>query len=156
MMDPATCKAASLYWPLGPWKDDEDPSIAETLKYTGGLLREDLRELCRGGSAVVIKAGWPEATVEAWLKKADEELANMNPPLWGRTRFAWGRRRQELNEPAPELPQIPQASSRPGETSSSVVNPYPEFHIYETKEISLQAQARRNRGKNVPLPPYPA
>jgi hypothetical protein len=81
----------------------------------------------------------------------------MNPPLWGRTRFAWGRRRQGLSEPAPALPQIPsQSSSRLGEASSSIVKPYPEFHIYDTKEISLQAQARRNRGKAVPLPPYPA
>lgn len=82
------------------------------------------------------------------------ELDSMNPPLWGRTRFAWGRRRASPTELAPALPLVAQTTPKPGE--ASIVKPYPEFHVYKSKEEALQHQTNRNRGKTVPLPAYPS
>jgi hypothetical protein len=119
-----------------------------------------------------MKAGWPKETLEEWVQKADQgtaisgfldelkgrrnpdsyliEAETMNPRLYGRTRFAWGRRRAGPTEPAPALPSVSYEQA-----SGNKAKEYPLWHVYDTKEKSLEQNALRNRGKGTPLPAYP-
>ncbi|CAG8687423.1 17068_t:CDS:2, partial [Acaulospora colombiana] len=134
---------------------DEDEFISEKLKVGGELLRLDLMKLYRGAIPVLMKAGWPKETLDEWVQKADKvtEAETMNPRLYGRTRFAWGRRRAAPNEPAPVLPS--QGTAYESVTPNKAKE-YPLWHVYDTKEKSLEQNALRNRGKGTPLPAYPS
>ncbi|PVF99502.1 S-adenosyl-L-methionine-dependent methyltransferase [Serendipita vermifera] len=153
LIDPATCKNGSLYWTIGPWKDDEDESISEKLRVGGELLRLDLMKLYRGAIPVLMKAGWPKETLGEWVRNADKEAETMNPHLYGRTRFAWGRRRAAPNQPSPALPS---QGTNYEPASTNKAKAYPLWHVYDTKEESLEHNALRNRGKGTPLPAYPS
>lgn len=70
-----------------------------------------------------------------------------------RVRLAWGRRRAAPNEPAPSLFSMPPGSER--EDESFMVDPYPYYYVYDSKEQALEQAALRNREKQGGLPPLP-
>jgi len=69
-----------------------------------------------------------------------------NDTMGFRFRLAWGRRREGPTLAAPALHKI-------GSEDGPIVNPYPFYEVYDTKEQALAAAAIRNQGKDIPPPP---
>ncbi|PVG04486.1 S-adenosyl-L-methionine-dependent methyltransferase [Serendipita vermifera] len=151
LIDPETCKNASLYLPIGPWAKGESAAETQQLKWVGAIMRQDLKSAQRAGHAAMKKSNWPQETLDEWTKRSDEELDNMQPPLWMRMRLAWGRRRANIGEPAPPLPALQAAEPRQNATFA----PYPHYYVYDTREESVAEATIRNSTKNLPIPPLP-
>ncbi|KAG8757019.1 hypothetical protein FRC14_002450 [Serendipita sp. 396] len=147
LLDPTTCRTASLYMPIGPWASDDDPAISQLLKYAGALMRQDAMEGMKSIRPLLVRIGWPKDTVEAWAKKQNEETTEMkNSPLL-RFRLAWGRRKPESVTPTQQ-----DTSSEKRSTSPSWAK-YPWYFIYESEEVALEQTRIRNSGKGETLPP---
>ncbi|PVG04207.1 S-adenosyl-L-methionine-dependent methyltransferase [Serendipita vermifera] len=146
MIDPDTCKTASLLLPIGTWLEGNDETETQKLRWIGTLMRQDMMSGLRGAHPVLLRAGWSQDTLDRWTAKLDEECTKGTYGL--RFRFAWGRRREGPNSPAPALPKLQLTNS---------LNKTPLF-IYEVYNTSQEAQekiALRNRGKDIPPPPPP-
>ncbi|KIM19538.1 hypothetical protein M408DRAFT_334364 [Serendipita vermifera MAFF 305830] len=149
LMDPVTCRTASLYLPLGPWPADiKNSAQAQVVRHVGSLMRQDMMSAHRAGHAVVKRSGYSQETLTKWSEKADEEMMDGNKRIWLRIRIAWGQRRNEEGPLAPPIPSIINEDS-------PVESAYPYYYIYTTEEESLRETVLRNRGKDLPEPPLP-
>ncbi|KAG8822738.1 hypothetical protein FRC17_009467, partial [Serendipita sp. 399] len=146
LLDPTTCRTASLYMPIGPWASDDNPSVSQLLKYAGALMRQDAMEGMKSIRPLLVRIGWPKDTVESWGKKQNAEVADMRDDPLLRFRLAWGRR-------ALSTPQ--EVSTEKRSASPSWVK-YPWYFIYETEEEALKETEARNRRKGEALPPMPS
>lgn len=151
LMDPETCRTASLYLPVGPWAQGDSEIQTQQLGYIGTLMRQNLMGAFHACRTVMTDFGWDPEDLDRYLKLCDKELMNMNPKMWYRMRYAWGRRRAAENEPAPPLLSVP--TPTPATTDARRIFRYPHFYIYKTREESLAAAALRNRGKDCTPPP---
>ncbi|PVF95576.1 S-adenosyl-L-methionine-dependent methyltransferase [Serendipita vermifera] len=172
LLDPDTCRTASLYLPLGPWAQCRNPLQTQQLLFAGSLMRADAMSMHKAIHPMLIRSGWPAETVKEWSRRADEELSGTREPLWSRIMVAWGRKRTELGQPAPPLTLFPPSIDRPNpesekdaETHNTIDEelsrrmsriPYPNYYVYTTQEHSLRQAAIRNRPKNIPPPPLPS
>ncbi|CAG7847886.1 SubName: Full=Uncharacterized protein {ECO:0000313/EMBL:CCA74809.1} [Serendipita indica DSM 11827] len=143
VMDPESCKTASLFLPIGPWASHPDPAVTQLLRYTGALIRQDTTNGFKSIVPLLLRVGWSKETVDMWTaKQATESAAMVNKPSM-RVRIAWGRRK-----PAEPLPVQSEEI-----TGDSVV--YPFYYVYDTEELALEQTAKRNKGKGGQLPPLP-
>ncbi|KIM28352.1 hypothetical protein M408DRAFT_329448 [Serendipita vermifera MAFF 305830] len=77
--------------------------------------------------------GIPQADIDLWSSRADQELSSYHGNKWIRFNLVWGRRR------SPEGgPESPTPSNTPAENASSAT-PNFRFFIYESQEESLNA-----------------
>ncbi|CAG7849049.1 SubName: Full=Uncharacterized protein {ECO:0000313/EMBL:CCA67102.1} [Serendipita indica DSM 11827] len=154
LLDPDTCRTASLYLPLGPWLQGATDGQTQRLKYVGSLIRQDMVGVQRASQAVMKKLGWDPKRVEKWCKFAEDELMAMDPKMWVRIRYAWGRRRA-ANGSAPSLPPSPKHS--PGsESEAGSISAWPYYFVYTTREEAIKEMQVRNEGKDITPPPSPA
>ncbi|KAG8800376.1 hypothetical protein FRC16_003049, partial [Serendipita sp. 398] len=146
-IDPETCKTGSLYLPM-----DEDPGMAQLLKYVGALMRQNLVDGIKSMIPLLVKVGWSKDEVETWRKKLIEELKELKIHTVTRFRLAWGRR-----APVPKRGSAQQVPIAGGRSDSSSRVDYPWFYVYDTEEASLeQAEARKKGKANCILPPIPS
>lgn len=141
-LDPDTCKAADVYLPVGTWCKQGDPAQQEQLRSVGMLMRENMMELSRIVQPGFLQAGWSKEIVDQWATGMQDECQNGTIGL--RMRLAWGRRRAGPNLPAPDLHEV------------AVDNKvkYPFYEVYNTPGEAAVATETRNRGKDIPAPPY--
>ncbi|KIM21381.1 hypothetical protein M408DRAFT_333515 [Serendipita vermifera MAFF 305830] len=151
LLDPETCKTASLYVPLGPWAQCRTHAQTQQLLYTGALMRQDSMSMHKAVHPMLVRAGWPAETVAEWGRLADLELGGSHEPLWARFMVAWGRKRQAPELPAPTLPEL-EPSQLADEES---VVPYPAYYVYHTPEHAKRQADFRNSKKRIPPPPDP-
>lgn len=76
MLDPETCKTASLYLPVGTWADDEEmePVQRERLRFIGVLMRQDITEGVRTSQPFLLRVGWSNALVDRLVAGTIEGL----------------------------------------------------------------------------------
>lgn len=146
MLDPDTCKAASLYLPIGTWCKQGDLAQQEQLRSVGMLMRQNMIELSNSMQPGIIKAGWSKEITDQWTAGMREEC--QNGTLGFRLRLAWGRRRAGPNLTAPDLQEITIDEESRVE--------YPFYEVYNSLEEAAAAAEGRNRDKkNVPSLPSP-
>lgn len=148
LLDPDTCKAASMYLPLGPWATSKNPIEAQYLHYVGSLMRQDIKSGHRAVHPLLIRTGWTQEVVNKWSAEADKELDSMKDKALLRIRIAWGRRRAEPDCPAPPLPEAELS------TEGSLAK-YPFYYVYDTQEQTLNETKERNRDKPTTEPFHP-
>ncbi|CCA67105.1 hypothetical protein PIIN_00939 [Serendipita indica DSM 11827] len=151
IMDPETCRAASLHLPIGPWAQGESQMETQQLGYVGALIRQDLMSAHRAGHAVLKRLGWEPDRLDRWSELTDKQMMSLKPKTWLRMCYAWGRRRAAENEPAPPLSPIAPSTIAGADPTLR----YPHYYIYQTREESLCEAALRNRGKDCEPPPLP-
>ncbi|KIM23714.1 hypothetical protein M408DRAFT_27671 [Serendipita vermifera MAFF 305830] len=144
LLDPDTCKAASIFLPI-----EGDQLQRDRLKYIGMLLRQDFIGVTEAAQKIFLKVGWPKETVDLWIARMKDECANATSGM--RLRIAWGRRRAASGSPAPPLPKVVLE-----DTSESIaMGGYPFYEEFDTEEQALAAAVIRNRPKDIPAPPLP-
>ncbi|KAG8835203.1 hypothetical protein FRB91_001163 [Serendipita sp. 411] len=148
LLDPATCQAADLILPVGPWVNDADPGQNQRLKFIGTLMQHDFKNAHRATHPPLTKAGLTPETLTAWSDLADKEMTVMEKPMWFRFIYAWGRRRAKPGASAPPLPaKAPNPDYAPP--------PYPYFTVFDTPEQTRASFELRNRSKTFRAPPLP-
>ncbi|KIM23691.1 hypothetical protein M408DRAFT_251226 [Serendipita vermifera MAFF 305830] len=65
-LDPDTCKAASVYLPIGTWCKQGDPAQQEQLKHVGMLMRQNMIEGSKSTQAHFLRAGWSKEITDQW------------------------------------------------------------------------------------------
>lgn len=147
MLDPATCKVASLYLPVGTWCDAGDSLVQrELVRYVGMLMRQQMSEIPRTTQPLLLKAGWSKELTDRWGAGILEECKKDD--LGFRFRVVWGRRREGPEMSAPALPSVVSSSG------DEFLRPkYPLYEEYDSEEQARAAATIRNRGKDIPAPP---
>ncbi|PVF94111.1 hypothetical protein CPB86DRAFT_789361 [Serendipita vermifera] len=141
LCDPETARAASVFVPVGPWATDPDPVKSRKLQIVGALMQQAFLSLHAAFRPLFLQHGLEEASVDEWIRKATQEIQTMNPRVWGRLRYCWGRRRSADGSPAP---------APPNPLGSDLEAPYPAIEIYRTQEEAMEAARRRNESR---IPP---
>jgi len=150
VLDPNTCKTASLYLPIGTWCDiEDDPAQNDRVKYVGMLMRQDISEVPDTIAPLFSKAGWAQHAIDRLRVGVRKECQKGSLSL--RLRIAWGRRRAAQGLPASALPEV-----GPIGEESKVASKYPLYEVYDTPEQALAGIAIRARGKDIPEPPLPS
>ncbi|PVG04451.1 S-adenosyl-L-methionine-dependent methyltransferase [Serendipita vermifera] len=157
LIDPETCGAGSLYLPIGPWASHPDVHQSQRLKLIGTLIRQDALNVATALRPLLLNAGYREETFNEWVKLIHEELNTTKRPLWVRFLLAWGRRRNDTDEPLPPLPDSvpPSDNSDNNEDGTPPPPPYPYLFTYNTEQEALQAQARLNQSLRPDQDPPP-
>lgn len=150
LLDPATCKTASLYLLIGPWATGGNPSLDQYMNYVGSLMRQDIMSGHRAIHPLLIRTGWSKETVNEWSDKADKEMEDCNDKMSLRIRIAWGRRRAAEDQPAPSLP------AQTEDTEAQQRHIYPYMFVYNTKEEAYAQILHRTRDKPTVAPLHPA
>ncbi|KIM26246.1 hypothetical protein M408DRAFT_194255 [Serendipita vermifera MAFF 305830] len=123
-----------------------EPVQRERLRFIGVLMRQDITEGVRTSQPFLLRVGWSNALVDRLVAGTIEET--QKDTLGFRFRLAWGRRRAGPDLPAPKLPEIDYDEG--GETIAR----YPFYEVYDTPEQAKEATLVRNRGKDIPEPPF--
>lgn len=127
LVKPSTCRNASLFIPIGTPGGASDPNLISN------LMRDSLMGLHRSLHHLLLMGGIPQADIDLWSSRADQELSSYHGNKWIRFNLVWGRRR------SPEGgPESPTPSNTPAENASSAT-PNFRFFIYESQEESLNA-----------------
>lgn len=138
LMDPETCRTASLYIPVGPWVEDRIPEQLQRLRYMGALMRQDVSNGVWTFHPLLKRAGFREETLKEWSTKADAEMANLTTRMWSRWMVTWGRRRSPDAGPAPGTTPV-------NSKDEHFAAPYPYLVCYSSRDEALAASMRRRQ-----------
>ncbi|PVG02067.1 hypothetical protein CPB86DRAFT_811956 [Serendipita vermifera] len=156
ILDPETCKAASLYLPIGRNIDS-----AQNLLSIGSLMTQNILNGLETAKPAFKRVGWPDATIDIWSTHVYNGKIKFNNKCkiltYNIHRMCGGEIQAFIS--SPPLPALITTTRDPltEERPSSNIRPhYPYFFVYDSQEVSLEQAAIRNKDKALDLPPLPS
>ncbi|PVF93106.1 S-adenosyl-L-methionine-dependent methyltransferase [Serendipita vermifera] len=153
LCDPATVRAGSLYFPVGTWANDPNPSKTRKLQVAGALTQLSHLNVHLAWHTFLLRHGMGKETLQEWSRKIEHELHNQR--AWMRLGFCCARRRSGKDLPATSLPNIPGFSLLPSalighpmlsglaQDQDGVGAPYPAVDLYSTRNQAIEGLRRR-------------
>lgn len=142
------CGAAGLHIPLGPWATSSEPAEAQRLQFSGILLRQNIKNALSSCQTVMKRNGIPQAILDQWVQKCEEELDTLKLHNWAYLRMLWGQRRREnasnpLSGSASASTKNPETKPEPSDLPLSTWEPHRQVRVYHTMEECQAARKKR-------------